>query len=88
MTVQKPVIHKIDDLEETHSLNKFLNNADLVNSKNQRKGGRKKKEAKASELMASYLTAEQKEKVQSYCDKIGIPFSTLVRQMLAEKGIL
>lgn len=88
MNAQKPVIHKIDDLEETHSVNKFLNNADLVNSRNQRKGGRKKKEARASELMASYLTAEQKERVQSYCNKIGIPFSTLVRQMLAEKGIL
>jgi len=88
MTAQKSVIHKIDDLEETQSVNKFLNNADLVNSKTQRKGGRKKKEAKATQLMASYLTTEQKEKVQAYCDKIGLPFSTLVRQMLSEKGIL
>ena len=88
MTAQKPVIHKIDDLEETQNVNKFLNNADLVNSKTHRKGGRKKKEARATELMAAYLTTEQKEKVQTYCDKIGIPFSTMIRQMLAEKGVL
>jgi hypothetical protein len=88
MTTQEITIHKTDNLEETQSVNNLFNNASPIHSKTRRAGGRKKKEAKASELMASYLTTEQKEKVQAYCNKIGLPFSTLVRQLLAEKGIL
>jgi hypothetical protein len=88
MITQKTTIYKTDNLEETQSVNNLLNNTSPVHSKTRRAGGRKKKEAKASELMASYLTTEQKEKVQAYCNKTGLPFSTLVRQLLVEKGIL
>lgn len=88
MITQEITIRKTDNLEETQSANNLLNNTSLIFSKTRQAGGRKKKETKASELMASYLTTEQKKKVQAYCNKIGILFSTLVRQLLAEKGIL
>jgi hypothetical protein len=80
-------IHNINDLEEKN-VNKFLTNSYLDDSKNQRLGGRKKKEKKTKELMATYLTTEQKEKALIYCEKKGLPFSTMVRQLLIEKGIL
>lgn len=52
--------------------------------------GRKPKpeEDKATESMVVYLTAERKGIIQKYCNDNCIPFSTLVNQLLSEKGLV
>ena len=58
------------------------------NSNNPPGRKRKSKSKKASEVIVVYLTSEQKKVVQSYCNKINISFSMLVKQLLSERGIL
>lgn len=67
---------------------KVMKDATLTD-KRKSNAGRKKKlqEDKAVEMMAVYFTEDQKEIVQKYCDN-NIPFSTLIKQLLSEKGIL
>lgn len=54
------------------------------------KAGRKKKseEDKANNPRPVYFTQEQDEALEAYMTKTGVPFSTLVKQLLAEKNIL
>lgn len=78
-------IHDLDD-EAVKEVMKGAALKDKVKSK----AGRKPKlqEEKATEVMVVYLTEEQKTSLQAYCDKISIPFSTLVKQLLTEKELL
>lgn len=79
------------DMENVDSelTKKIMNDATLTDKKKSNAGRKKKSENdKATEMMAVYFTVEQKEVIQAYCDKISIPFSTLVKQLLSEKGIL
>jgi hypothetical protein len=54
------------------------------------KAGRKKKPAEEKSNIAKpvYFTEEQEPVITAYCNKTGIPFSSLVKQLLAEKGII
>ena len=67
----------------------FLKGADMITkSKIKSKSGRKKKEIKAEVSKVVYFTDEQSKTVDTYCNGATIPFSTLVKQLLHEKGIL
>ena len=52
--------------------------------KEKKPGGRPKKENKAEKPMVAYFTEEEAEKVKEFCG--AMPFSTVVRQLLQEKG--
>ena len=54
--------------------------------KEKKPGGRPKKENKAEKAMVAYFTEEEAEKVKEFCG--AMPFSTVVRQLLQEKGAL
>lgn len=77
------------DGDQAEAEKKVLKGAALTEKKKSNAGRKKKsQEEKAEEMMAVYFTDSQKTKVQEYCDSIPIPFSTLVKQMLFEKGVL
>ena len=52
--------------------------------KEKKPSGRPKKENKAEKPMVAYFTEEEAEKVKEFCG--AMPFSTVVRQLLQEKG--
>ncbi len=90
MRVKKPSFVNMDDVDGQQSqVEKNVIKGAVLNEKKKSNAGRKKKslEDKADEMMAVYFTAEQKEIVQTYTEKTSIPFSTLVKQLLTEKGI-
>ena len=62
----------------------FINAAPLRENHIKNPGGRPKKANKAKKSMVAYFTEEEAEKVKEYCGSM--PFSTVVRQLLQEKG--
>ena len=48
---------------------------------------KRKPKEKKNEFLQVYFSAEQKTIVQDYCDKIDVPFSTFVRQLLQKEGV-
>lgn len=48
---------------------------------------KRKPKEKKDEFLQVYFSAEQKTIVQDYCDKIDVPFSTFVRQLLQKEGV-
>lgn len=64
----------------------FINAAPLRENHVRKPGGRPKKENKAEKAMVAYFTEEEAEKVKEFCG--AMPFSTVVRQLLQEKGAL
>jgi len=88
MPIVKNQFVNMDDVGE-ESTKKIMKDAALTEKKKSNAGRKKKSEGdRATEMMAVYFTPEQKDIVQAYCDKISIPFSTLTKQFLSEKGIL
>ncbi|MBP1616138.1 MAG: hypothetical protein H6Q13_3586 [Bacteroidetes bacterium] len=78
----------MDEVDD-QTIKNITKGAALTDKKPSKAGRKKKAEAdKAGEMMAVYFTTEQKETVQGYCEKIGIPFSNLVKQMLAQNNII
>ena len=65
---------------------KFIHGAQLSERGNTSKGGRPKVEEKADKAMTVYFTEAERETVKNYCNRIS--FSSLVKQMLQEKGVL
>ncbi|MBP2637771.1 MAG: hypothetical protein H6Q72_3678 [Firmicutes bacterium] len=86
--VLKKDLDAIEDIDNETVKN--TTRGETLADKKPSKAGRKKKAAaeKAANMMAVYFTDEQKEAVQNYCDKIGIPFSNLVKQLLVDKGVI
>ncbi|MBP2657948.1 MAG: hypothetical protein H6Q69_980 [Firmicutes bacterium] len=77
------------DMNETDKRAKeIIKDAELKTSAGKNKGGRKPKEIKADKITRVYMTPEQKESLETYCEKTGISESTLVKQLLAKEGIL
>jgi hypothetical protein len=67
----------------------FIKGADMIaKTKGGNKSGRKKKEVKADVSKVVYLTDDQSNNIDNYCNSIPVAFSTLVKQLLNEKGIL
>lgn len=64
----------------------FTKSAVLAEKGNVNKGGRPTKEDKADKPMTVYFTESDREVVKKYCSQIS--FSSLVKQLLQEKGIL
>jgi hypothetical protein len=88
MAIVKKGFTNVNDIEE-QQVKTIIKGATLADKKKNNAGRKKKAHGeKAVETMVVYFTAEQKEVVQGYCDKINIPFSTLVKQMLSEKGLI
>jgi len=76
--------------EEVEQIEKQVAKNANFKEKSLSRAGRKKKseEDRASEPRPAYFTLEQNAMLDAYIDKTGVPFSTLVKQLLAEKGIL
>lgn len=90
MAVKKQSFINMDDMDGQQSQieKNIIKNAPLSEKKKSTAGRKKKsQEDKADEMMAVYLTAEQKVIVQRYTEKTSVPFSTLIKQLLKEKGI-
>lgn len=87
-------IKDIDDLipdEKTSAVNKFIKSADMTktSSKPKSTGRPKKKESeKANCQVFINLTEEQKNKLTSYADSMGISASTVVKMLLSKDGII
>ena len=87
-------IKDIDDLipdEKTSAVNKFIKSADMTktSSKPKATGRPKKKESeKANCQVFINLTEEQKNKLTSYADNMGISASTVVKMLLSKDGII
>ncbi len=74
------------NIEEDLREKDFANGAQLAERGNVAKGGRPKTEDKADKPMTVYFTESEKEAVKAYCGRVS--FSSLVKQLLQEKGIL
>jgi len=81
-------IHENDE-EFARKEKAFIKGAGLITKSNiKSKAGRKKKEVKAEVSKVVYFTDDQSKSIDTYCNNMTIPFSTLVKQLLNEKGIL
>ena len=82
----KPTLN-LQSMEE-EKIEAFSKGSQLAERGNAAKGGRPKVEdaEKVNKGMSVYFTAEERETVKAYCRHIS--FSSLVKQLLAEKGIL
>ena len=76
---------KIEQQEDAKEA-EFARGANLTERGNVNKGGRPTVEDKADKPMVVYFTKSEKETMKAYCRQIS--FSSLVKQMLNEKGIL
>lgn len=88
MAIIKKTFTNVNDIEE-EQIKSIVKGAALKDKSNN-KVGRKKKPygEKAKETMVVYFTVEQKELIQGYCDKVNVPFSNLIKQILVERNIL
>jgi hypothetical protein len=78
----------IADLDDK-KIKQVVKTSDMVKTAEHKgKGGRPVKEQKAEQFLNVYFTAEEKANVQSYCEKIHVSFSSFVKQVLAEKGVI
>ena len=87
-------IKDMDELipdEKTSAVEKFIKSADMTktSSKPKATGRPKKKESeKANCQVFINLTEEQKNKLTSYADNMGISASTVVKMLLSKEGII
>lgn len=81
----------ISDNKPVAAIDKFIKSADMTktNSKPKSTGRPKKKESeKANCQVFINLTEEQKNKLTSYADSMGISASTVVKMLLSKDGII
>lgn len=78
---------QIGELEESNKATQAVKGAAL-SERGKSKAGRKKKsdEEKASELLAVYVTVEQKKKLDENAK--GVNISSLIKALLIEKGLI
>ena len=84
-------LHDLLPDEKTSAVNKFIKSADMTktSSKPKATGRPKKKESeKANCQVFINLTEEQKNKLTSYTDNMGISASTVVKMLLSKEGII
>ena len=87
-------IKDMNDLEinnKPKAVDKFIKSADMTktSSKPKATGRPKKKESeKANCQVFINLTEEQKNKLTSYADNMGISASTVVKMLLSKEGII
>lgn len=89
MTIKKQGFVNMDDIDKKQIEKNIMKNVALTEKKKSNAGRKKKsQDEKLDAMMAVYFTSEQKETVQNYCDKVNVAFSSLIKQILVEKGIL
>jgi hypothetical protein len=76
----------LEDLEEKEKVKEFAKRADL--KKAERKGGRPRKEERAESFLNVYFTKKEKANVQRHCERMHISFSSFIKQLLAERGVI
>ena len=80
----------IPDEKPVDAISKFIKSADMTktNSKPKSMGRPKKKESeKANCQVFINLTEEQKNKLTTYSDNMGISASTVVKMLLSKEGV-
>ena len=76
----------LEELEDREKVKEFIKKADL--KKVEKRGGRPKKEERAESFLNVYFTKKEKANVQRHCERMHISFSTFIKQLLAEKGVI
>ena len=74
-----------DEEDQKKRTEAFINSAPLRENYIRKPGGRPKKEIKAEKPMVVYFTEDEATRVKKFCG--GNPFSTIIRQLLQEKGV-